>query len=335
MTKTDNRIEWLAVLQGFSMLLVVLGHVTLTNEFMDPDKPLIAALERIIYTFHMPLFIFISGWLFCLTCIRRDVSFRGTMSKKLKRLGIPFLTFTLVAMAVKVLLSSWVRRPMDMQEIVNTFILFSSNPLGEMWFIIVLLILMSIYPVYRWLLRNGAIIWGLCGALLIYALSPEDIVYFQLSRVIRMSVFFIAGVICCEYDVIQKFASRWYVAVGALALFICVNALQLVHTFIPSKVEYMTGAFAGIVLSICICCKLAAYRPGLFGSFRLYTFQIFLLGIFFQMAVRVLYGYIAPAGELAYALLFALSVAVGIYLPVLIAHVVMRRVPSLKKYLGL
>ena len=67
-----NRINWLSVLQGWSMLLVVIGHVTLTNVFQDPETPVSAEIERIIYSFHMPLFMFISGFLFYLTKIGRN-----------------------------------------------------------------------------------------------------------------------------------------------------------------------------------------------------------------------------------------------------------------------
>lgn len=335
MTKKDSKIAWLAVLQGFSMLLVVIGHVTLSNEFMDPHTPIIAAMERIIYSFHMPLFIFISGWLFCLTCLNRDVSYRGTMRKKLIRLGIPFLAFTLATMVIKLVLSQWVRRPVDTQELINTFILFSSNPLGEMWFIIVLLILMTLYPVYRWLMRNKFLVWGLCGALALYAVAPEDITSFQLSRVIRMSVYFVAGIICCHYRIVERYASRWYVFACTLAAFLCINVMELPVGSLHPRIMYVAGSLSGIALSLSLCCGLASLRPGLFGSFRDWTFQIFLLGIFFQMAVRLLYGRIAGAGEWVYPLLFAVSVTAGIYLPVMIARLVSERFPRVRKLLGL
>lgn len=335
MTKNDGKIVWLAVLQGFSMLLVVLGHVTLSNKFLDPQYPLVAAMERVIYSFHMPLFIFISGWLFCLTCLNRDVTYRATMRKKLTRLGIPFLAFTLITIVVKLVLSHWVKRPVDADELIDTFVFFSSNPLGEMWFIIVLLVLMSLYPVYRWLMRNGALLWGLCAAVALYAVMPEDITYFQLSRAVRMSVYFLAGIICCRYQVVERYASRWYVFCIALLLFVCVNVLQLPADMVHHKVLYIVKSLSGICVSVSLCSALASVRPGTFSSFRDWTFQIFLLGIFFQMAVRVLYGHFASVGICMYSVLFAVSVAVGIYLPVMISRVVSARLPRLRKLLGL
>lgn len=63
----EAKIYWISILQGWSMLLVVIGHVTLTNIFENPATPVSTEVERIIYGFHMPLFMFISGGLFYYT----------------------------------------------------------------------------------------------------------------------------------------------------------------------------------------------------------------------------------------------------------------------------
>lgn len=338
MSNTDNksaRIEWLAVLQGFSMLLVVLGHVSLTGTFQDPGHPVAAAMERVIYSFHMPLFIFISGWLFYLTCIKRNTTYKGMLTKKLSRLGIPFLFFTIITMLIKLAMSSLVRRPVDVTEIINTFILFSSNPLEEMWFITVLLILMAIYPVYRWLTGHDATAWGLVAALIIYIILPTDIRVFRLSAVARMAPYFIAGIMCCRYGIIEKYASKWWVAAVALTLFIAVNVMQTADPYLPEKAIRLTQASAGIALSVCMCAFITILRPTAFSSFRDYTFQIFLLGIFFQMAVRIVYSRTGHLSEAVYPLLFAVSVIVGTYIPVIISKTIQRHLPKAGKLLGL
>lgn len=35
----EAKIYWISILQGWSMLLVVIGHVTLTNIFENPATP--------------------------------------------------------------------------------------------------------------------------------------------------------------------------------------------------------------------------------------------------------------------------------------------------------
>ena len=121
----------------------------------------------------MPLFIFISGWLFNFTCIRKEKSYKDVVMAKLKRLGVPFLAFTLVATLLKLALPSLMHRPVTAQELVDTFLLFRSNPLGEMWFIVVLFILMMLYPVYRFAMKAK---WSVCMLLgismIVYILPP-------------------------------------------------------------------------------------------------------------------------------------------------------------------
>lgn len=333
-TPTRQRIAWLAVLQGFSMLLVVLGHIILTNTFRDPSHPIAAALERVIYSFHMPLFIFISGWLFGLTCLGREISYRDVMSKKFRRLGIPFLFFTLVALGVKLVLSQFVNRPVDSTEIVNTLLL-SSNPLYEMWFVVVLVVLMALYPVYRYLLRHNALIWLLCASIALYVFVPVGTDVFQLRRAVRLLPYFIAGILAWHYDIIDRYGGRWYVAAGALVLFVVFNMLETGSDVLSFRVMDALCGFSGTVLSICVCLWLCNLRPTAFGSFSAYTFQIFLMGLFVQMAVRVAYGRIGSDSDIVYALLFALSLALGIYVPVLIAKLIERKAPRLKKYFGL
>lgn len=53
----------LDISRGLAIMLVVLGH-TFQGLLIDFDK-LIGF--RVIYSFHMPLFVLISGWAFCLT----------------------------------------------------------------------------------------------------------------------------------------------------------------------------------------------------------------------------------------------------------------------------
>lgn len=60
----------------------------------------------------------------------------------------------------------------------------------------------------------------------------------------------------------------------------------------------------------------------LFGSFRNYTYQIFLLGIFIQIGIKLLYDKLGMQGTYPY--FYVLCVLSGIYIPVLISKVIQR-----------
>lgn len=51
-----NRIEYIDILRGFAIFLVVLGHVLEKSGLAD------STLFYLIYSFHMPLFICISAY---------------------------------------------------------------------------------------------------------------------------------------------------------------------------------------------------------------------------------------------------------------------------------
>ena len=93
-------------------------------------------------------------------------------------------------------------------------------------------------------------------------------------------------------------------------------------------------SFSGILFSICLCLQLAKYIPTLFGSFRDYTFQIFLLGIFLQMAVR--FAYLKVNIESLYILFYIGSILVALYIPTFMAIQIKKiKVPIIRLFFGL
>lgn len=309
-----NKINWLSILQGWSMLLVVVGHVTLTGVFENPQTPVSAEIERIVYSFHMPLFMFVSGFLFYLTKLGKRKSYGRTVKDKAKRLLIPYAAFTLATFVLKYAFAPLMKRPVGFTwwELFDV-LTFTSNPLGEMWFISTLFILFLFYPVYRWSLQNKARSgFLLAAALLACWFFPKGIRLFCLSNVFYFLVFFYSGILFSRYRLYDCLRGRKVLS-GAIAgmvlcaLFPCFPVLAV---------------FAGIFFSLSLCLVLSGHVPRLFGSFRDYTFQIFLMGIFFQMAVRYVYAWIGM--ESLYWPLYLVSILLGVYVPVLISRMLLR-----------
>lgn len=88
------RIEYIDALKGFAILLVVMGHVIPWSfESFDIAKemtPTPILLWKIIYSFHMPLFMFISGFLFGQTHFVSIKEYFIKLWKKAKMLIVPF-----------------------------------------------------------------------------------------------------------------------------------------------------------------------------------------------------------------------------------------------------
>ena len=325
-----KKIEWLSVLQGFSMLLVVIGHVSLTNIPRDPATPIATTIERCIYTFHMPLFIFISGWLFYHTCIRNGKSYGDMILSKLIRLGIPFLTFTLLATILKVLFPSLMHRTVTVQELLDTFLFFRSNPLGEMWFIVVLFVLMLFYPCYVLCVKDKVTAcFGLAAVVAVSMITPPHFcTILQIDRVIHFAPFFIMGILCSRFDLQKYLSSGTFLSIASLCF-----AFFNVLIWLPDSCSLLTAS-VGIIFSLSLCLNLTRIYPKAFASFRDYTFQIFLMGIFFQMVIRWIYTRFSI--DACFIPFYVLSVLVGIYAPVGIARQIQKMAPvRIKRCFGL
>ena len=73
-----NRLYYLDNLKGLLIILVILGHAI---QFTLPDYENVFAF-RLIYSFHMPLFFFISGYL----AVRKEDSAQKMIQKKARAL---------------------------------------------------------------------------------------------------------------------------------------------------------------------------------------------------------------------------------------------------------
>ena len=83
---TNIRYDFIDIAKGFGILSVVWAHILL-----------VGWTHKIIYAFHMPLFFFISGFLFNKS---KYPSFHSFISKRFKRLIIPYLIYSFVTWGV-------------------------------------------------------------------------------------------------------------------------------------------------------------------------------------------------------------------------------------------
>lgn len=77
MQQAFERIEWIDIVKGIGILLVAGAHI------FDPT-----AFSHVTYWFHMPIFFFISGYLF-----RKQESYHAYLVRKIQHLIIPYLCF--------------------------------------------------------------------------------------------------------------------------------------------------------------------------------------------------------------------------------------------------
>lgn len=121
-----ERIVWIDIAKAFGIYLVVLGHS------LQQDMPIENGLRNYIYIFHMPLFFFISGYLFKLSN-----DFKAYLQKNTYSLLVPYVFLNVVAFFLW--LPVYVYGNHDIWEkVFNFFVGDSHSPAGPAWFLLCL-----------------------------------------------------------------------------------------------------------------------------------------------------------------------------------------------------
>ena len=85
----EQRIAWLDTARAISIMLVVLGHSLVTQ--VRENNALAMMLYNIIYSFHMPLWLLLSGYVLRLSLERNSTN--QILKNKIKQLIIPYFVY--------------------------------------------------------------------------------------------------------------------------------------------------------------------------------------------------------------------------------------------------
>ena len=130
-TISQKRVEWLDILKGIAIILVVLGHLPCVNGRAS-------TCNTLIYSFHMDLFFCISGYTACLS-FSHNPSVRKFIWKRILTLLIPYLTWCIFR---NFFFDVW-----DWNSAKNAFYVIWAG-LGSMWFIPALFVTQMVFVAY-------------------------------------------------------------------------------------------------------------------------------------------------------------------------------------------
>lgn len=310
-------INSILIVQGWAMLWVVIGHAPLDSVAGNPT--IVQWLYDIAYAFHMPLFVFVSGYLFQLTRIAKGYSYKDMMVEKLQRLGIPYVAFTVIAMVCKSIMPEAVKRQsaLSISEFAYAMICPSDGPLNELWFVMMLLCLFALYPLWK-MRGKWALVLAVALVVLLHAVPFFEPNIFAVQSLCQHAIYFLLGTLAARYRSERLFSRRNVVAV---VITLALSALSDYLMWWHIKPFQMTIALTGILLSLLLAEGCNRFIPWLFASFRGYTYQIYLMGIFVQIAVKYLYRHNFIEN---YALGYVLCIVLAIYIPVGVSFVAQR-----------
>lgn len=177
------------IAKAICILLVVIGHYVPDN---SPKWYL--GVHDVIYTFHMPLFMFASGYVYMAT--KKDVSYRDFLWKKIKRLMVPYLSVSTIVITIKLFTEghALVENPVTAMSYMKMFYLPEAGYF--LWFIWALWWMFVIVPLFKTKqMRLGLFV---LAVVLHYIpnLLPE---MFCLRQFQGMLLYFMLGIVCCDW----------------------------------------------------------------------------------------------------------------------------------------
>lgn len=308
-----KKINWLLILQGWAMLWVIIGHAFLGVAGEGPQWENV--LTHFAYSFHMPLFMLVSGWLFFMTRLKesggKNWSYSEIVKDKAMRLLLPGFVFSLVAGALKLAFPDDISRQvgLNLHEIAHQYLYPNDNPMRELWFIATLFWFFLLTPLWRIVMKRALYIWLTLVAFIVLHFYHPDIQLLCIGRALDYALWFYLGLVTSKTGFVEKVLSKHIWITLAIGITIYVTG-ELTMRFVTTV--------GGITLSFALALIADKYIPNLFFSFRNYTYQIFLMGIFAQMLIKIVFKHV----NLPYIPTYIFCILVGLYVPVFVSKII-------------
>ncbi|MDF9830656.1 acyltransferase family protein [Parabacteroides sp. PF5-6] len=274
-----NRLTYIDIAKGICIILVVIGH------FQPANTPAwYMQLIDIIYTFHMPLFMYVSGFVYMK--FRKPVKYTPFIWKKFKRLMIPYFLISILIISLKLLAERgmYVENPVTLSSVYETLYLPSAG--FFLWFVYVLFLIFLIIPFFDTAKKINILLFI---ALILVLIPVKTTGLFCLEQLKNHLFYFVLGCFICQYQAVRDKISRipaWAILFAFSIIYLPTTSISpLGDSLLAGKVFSLGLGVLGIAfvinLSRFIDSKMAAARK-IFLHLAVYSFTIYLFHTTFQ-----------------------------------------------------
>lgn len=336
MVKNSQRLELLDVAKAICIILVVVGH------YSPDDAPAWnVMLRHWIYGFHMPLFLFVSGFI-ATRFSHIGESYGMQVLRKFKRLFVPYLVASTLIISLKILAhgSLSVDHPVDAFSYLRMF--WQPEAGYFLWFEWTLLTIFLFLPLCTSRISRCLVA---CVCLVIHyvctlSIGPNVLPQlFCFEETCWMSVWFMLGSVAGD--------SRWNITFSPLYRYLVLFAFLLCSVWfcfdpglndetMPALLLPYSGILAMLVFSECLVlnasdhCRSSLAALGR-ASYFIYLFHTTFMGLGKSLIAKVTFG--DETSEFIFCLKACLVIVIGIVVPLVIHRVLIRRFPSIKAYI--
>lgn len=221
------------VIKGICIILMVYGHITFVGNFSDIQKKLV----NVIYTFHMPLFLIISGYFFKFKS--NKLSQLGTL---VKTIGIPYIVFISLYLLGLIIIADFgiTTNNKPPKDVFNFLEIIFLKPYGGYWFLHSLIVICFVFLFSKFIVpkENGILLFVIILSMFLW------LDYFEIVA-LRTSAYFILGYVMKQIP--DRQFKLPYIVMPFLLFFSALNYYYL-EVFVFGLVEIINCLFIFCVL---------------------------------------------------------------------------------------
>ena len=257
------RIEWIDILKGLAILLVVIGHMEYAEGTANPGKVLISS-------FHMPLFFMLAGYTAALS-LSRNPNLLNFIYRRFLSVMVPYICWMLALPCI------YATPELLSQYSFHSTCMGILSGWGQWWFLPCLFLLQLVFVVYSLLcrrLKSG--IWAGIVFLLLFAalylgyrfgvpqLEKLPFKIFYIRQVYSMFLPFSLGVAMFEFPRV-KAAVTGSKLLATLAVVVFAVLCRDRSAFLPTYGWILTG-LSGCVLMTSLFARISLTNTNRFGA---------------------------------------------------------------------
>lgn len=286
-----NYIKEANYLKGLAILLMFIGHAA-TPTFLK--RPLsYEIVVQFIYSFHMPLFFIVSGFLAVKSI---NINFRNDyfllLKKRIIKLGVPYVVIALITNIALNIASGNITINGFIESIKTTIFYPELGAMGALWFLYALLIISILTPIITKISLEASIII----TIIINIFGPRDLYFLAINRISFFIVYYLIGMYvrkCYEDKKLKNINNKNIIIIGSV-IFLGIYSLIISKGIVINRIIFNLYMFlCGLVGSLMMLliiekvkkCKRIISTVEIFGK---YSMDIYIFSWFFQIISMIL-----------------------------------------------
>ncbi|MGM9994283.1 MAG: acyltransferase family protein [Candidatus Avigastranaerophilus sp.] len=340
-SRVTNKLDYITFLQSFAVTLVIVGHCLPKVNVGDIYPFWAKMLHSLVYSFYMPLFFVIGGFLLMHSFYKQSSSinnFKDFIVNKIKRLIIPYCSVGTVAYLLKIFVfNKFAYRPAEasIMYYIKSMIIPWNNPNIYLWFLptMFLILLIGYVVLSKENHKSFSSIWILLIFIISFLSNYSHFEILNITGVLYYTFFFFIGILLYEFRTIMFHYFSNYGII--LVVFLFFLEYFLLPEFQLNCFNYLLKylvAISGIILSFSLALFCAENKKKfLYGLIDGKYYQIYLLSWFFQCGTRIFY----QMHWVNYPTVCLIMFISSFIFPLLITYLIKRFVPIFKVCIGL